>query len=110
VRTLSAYRIMWVMTLFDLPVLTKIQRKKATAFRNKLLDLGFNMMQYSVYLHYAAGKEAALALAEEVGASVPRAGKVDVLFFTDKQYESIRVFRGVADAPPPRRPNQLELF
>lgn len=109
-KTLSAYRIMWVLTLFDLPVLTKVQRKRATNFRNKLLDLGFSMMQFSVYIHYAAGKEAATALAEEVGAAVPRAGKVDVLFFTDKQYESIRVFRGIADAPPPKKPGQLELF
>jgi CRISPR-associated protein Cas2 len=110
VKALSAYRIMWVLTIFDLPVLTKIQRKKATAFRKRLLDLGFNMMQLSVYIQHAAGKEAAESLAQKVGESVPRAGKVDVLFFTDKQYESIRVFRGIADAPPPRRPNQLELF
>lgn len=52
----------------------------------------------------------ALAAVAEQGALVPRAGKVDVLFFTDKQYGAIRVFRGVADAPPPRPPKQLELF
>ncbi|GIU67210.1 CRISPR-associated endonuclease Cas2 [Candidatus Phycosocius spiralis] len=109
-KALSAYRIMWVLTIFDLPVLTAAQRKKANAFRKYLLDLGFNMMQLSVYIQHAAGKEAAESLASKVGERVPRAGKVDVLFFTDKQYESIKVFRGVADVLPPKKPNQLELF
>lgn len=109
-KVLSAYRIMWVLAIFDLPVLTKQQRKAATRFRKDLLDLGFNMMQLSVYIRHAASKEAADGLALEIGALVPRAGKVDVLFFTDKQYGAIRVFRGVADAPPPRPPKQLELF
>jgi CRISPR-associated protein Cas2 len=101
---------MWVMVIFDLPVLTKHQRKMANKFRDHLLDMGFAMMQLSVYIHHAASKEAAEALANEVGARVPRAGKVDVLFFTDKQYGNIRVYRGVADPPPPKAPNQLELF
>ena len=34
---LSSYRLMWIMTLFDLPVGTKKERKAATDFRNFLL-------------------------------------------------------------------------
>lgn len=109
-KALSSYRIMWVLAIFDLPVLTKGQRKAATKFRKHLLDLGFDMMQLSVYLRHAAGKEAADVLAGRIGERVPKAGKVDVLFFTDKQYGQIRVFRGFEDAPPPRAPRQLELF
>ena len=40
---------MWVMVVFDLPVLTKLERKRATQFRNDLLDEAFTMMQFSVY-------------------------------------------------------------
>lgn len=109
-RALSAYRIMWVLAIFDLPVLTKAQRKAATGFRKHLLDMGFCMMQLSVYIQHAASREAADALANEIGRRVPRAGKVDVLFFTDKQYGQIRVFRGLGDRPPPKAPGQLELF
>jgi CRISPR-associated protein Cas2 len=101
---------MWVLVIFDLPVATPAQRKRATRFRKDLLDLGFVMMQFSVYLRHAAGKEQADALAKDVGGRVPKSGKVDVLFFTDKQYEAIRTFRGIADKPPPKRPGQLELF
>jgi CRISPR-associated protein Cas2 len=35
---LSGYRLMWVMVLFDLPVMTKAERKAATKFRHFLLD------------------------------------------------------------------------
>ena len=42
---------MWVWVLFDLPVLTSAERKRATRFRNDLLDLGFEMVQFSVIFH-----------------------------------------------------------
>jgi CRISPR-associated protein Cas2 len=107
---LSGYRIMWVMVVFDLPVLTKLERKKASRFRLDLLDEGFTMMQLSVYLRFTAGKEQAMALTERVGRKVPRDGKVDVLFFTDKQYQNIYSFRGKRDGPRPDKPDQLALF
>ena len=52
---LSAYRLMWMMVMFDLPVSTKAERKAATGFRNFLLDEGFEMSQFSVYLRFCAG-------------------------------------------------------
>lgn len=41
---------MWMMVLFDLPVLEKEERKEASDFRKFLLDEGFTMSQFSVYL------------------------------------------------------------
>lgn len=49
-RALSAYRIVWIMALFDLPVGTKPERTRATKFREFLLDEGFTMMQFSCYI------------------------------------------------------------
>src|SRR5690606_17027170 len=46
---LSGYRLMWMMAMFDLPVLTKPERKRAADFRKFLLDQGFEMVQFSVY-------------------------------------------------------------
>ncbi len=101
---------MWVLAVFDLPVGTKGERRRATKFRKYLLDQGFVMMQFSVYLRFCASKEHAEVHADDISRNVPNAGKVDVLFFTDKQYGAIRTFRGKADAPAPKRPNQFELF
>jgi len=107
---LSGYRIMWVMVVFDLPVTTKPERIRATKFRSYLLDEGFSMMQFSVYLRFTSGKEQALAITNRVGRKVPKSGKVDVLFFTDKQYSNIFSFRGRRDEPKPDAPGQLLLF
>ncbi len=108
--TLSGYRVLWVLALFDLPVLTKAERKRATKFRKFLLDEGFTMMQFSCYLRFAASKEQAEAITKHIGRAIPKAGKVDVIWFTDRQYSAIQSFRGRADAPKPAKPDQLMLF
>ena len=38
---LTGYRLMWMVVMFDLPVVLKAERKAATEFRNALLDLVF---------------------------------------------------------------------
>ncbi len=78
---LSAYRIMWIMALFDLPVVTKPERKRATAFRNFLLDQGFEMVQFSVYARFTISKEKAEVITRKVGKAVPASGKVDIFVF-----------------------------
>lgn len=108
--SLSGYRIMWIFVLFDLPVGTKKERKAATGFRHSLLDLGFEMTQFSVYLKFCAGKEQADALARQVESQMPPSGKVHFVGITDKQYENIRTYRGQKREPAPKMPNQLALF
>ena len=107
---LSGYRIMWIFVLFDLPVGTKKERKAATGFRHTLLDLGFEMSQFSVYLKFCASKEQADALERRVEAAMPPSGRVHVVQITDKQYENIRTYRGRKREPSPKNPNQLALF
>lgn len=107
---LNGYRIMWIFVLFDLPVGTKKERKAATRFRNDLLDLGFEMSQFSVYLKFTASKEQAEAVERRVEAMMPPSGKVHVVQITDKQYENIRTYRGRKREPSPKNPNQLALF
>ena len=80
---LSGYRLMWVLVMFDLPVMTAKERKAATSFRNTLLDLGFEMAQFSVYLRHCTGPEHADTLTKRVQSALPVGGIVDVLRFTD---------------------------
>lgn len=109
-KHLSAYRIMWIMALFDLPVLTPAERKRATKFRNFLLDKGFEMVQFSVYTRFTGSREKADTISQEIGKAVPNYGKVDLLYFTDKQYKQIISFRGNGESPMPKNPDQLALF
>ncbi len=101
---------MWMMVLFDLPVVTKPERKAATKFRNFLLDQGFEMAQYSVYMRFCAGKEQAETYTKRVERNVPRTGKVYVVYLTDRQYETIITFDGRTKEPPKKNPEQYLLF
>jgi CRISPR-associated protein Cas2 len=101
---------MWVMVLFDLPVTEPDERKAATGFRTFLLDQGFEMAQFSVYVRYTSGKEAVEAMIRKVEASLPQNGKVDILQFTDKQYENIVSFRGQERGENKKNPEQFVLF
>jgi CRISPR-associated protein Cas2 len=107
---LSAYRIMWLIVLFDLPVITKKQRKAATKFRHSLLNMGFAMSQLSVYLRSCTGKEQAEAYCRSVERAMPGAGKVHIVAITDKQYENIKTYRGRNREQGFRNPEQFALF
>lgn len=106
---LSGYRLMWLVALFDLPVLTKRERKDAADYRKLLLSHGFQMAQLSVYMKFCRDQEQAKVIIQKVSASVPEGGRVDVLTITDKQYAGIVSIR---DSKRVRRenPSQLALF
>lgn len=107
---LSAYKILWIQVSFDLPTNNKKERKAASDFRNYLLDLGFGMVQYSVYQRFCANKEISEKYIRKIENNVPPIGKVHILTFTDKQYENIITFNGKKDKSNPKNPEQYELF
>lgn len=107
---LSGYRIMWMMVLFDLPVIELDDRKAASRFRLFLKDLGFEMAQFSVYVRHTSGKEAVETYMRKIEAALPPSGKVDVLLFTDRQYGDIISFRGGDAGEKPAPPQQFMLF
>ena len=107
---LSGYRLMWMMVLFDLPVLTKRERKDATKFRKFLLDQGFDMCQFSVYMRFCAGKEQAEVYTKRVESALPPSGDVQIIYFTDKQYENIVSFSGARRKTANKNPQQFTLF
>lgn len=108
---LSGYRVMWMLVLFDLPVVEPEERKAANRFRLYLKDMGFSMSQFSVYARFTSGKESVEAYIRKIEAALPPSGKVSILQFTDKQYENIITFRSRSrDASGEKPPPQLELF
>jgi CRISPR-associated protein Cas2 len=107
---LSGYRLMWMIVMFDLPVVEKAERKAATGFRNALLDLGFEMSQFSVYMRFCTGQSQVDTLSKKVEQALPEGGKVNILTFTDKQYERIVTFLGTAKQPAQKAPDQFDLF
>lgn len=109
-EVLCGYRLMWVLVMFDLPVLTKKERKAASGFRHDLLDLGFERCQYSVYLKFVEGYAQAESLSKKIQRQLPDGGSVYLLYFTDKQYASILRFENSKRCGPLKNPGQFELF
>lgn len=106
---LSRYRILWMLVMFDLPVLTKQERKEANAFRNRLQNQGFERCQLSVYARWCPGKEVAQRHLKQIKGFLPEGGKVDIVTITDKQYENIITFVSSRRTPRKKR-DQYTLF
>ncbi len=107
---LTGYRLMWMVVMFDLPVVEKTERKAATDFRNALLDMGFEMSQFSVYMRFCTSPVQVDTYCKKVESALPEGGKVNILQFTDKQYERIISFHGQAKQPAKKAPDQFDLF
>lgn len=101
---------MWVLVMFDLPVVEKAERKAATDFRNKLLDLGFQMAQFSVYVRFCTSATQVETYCKYVEEALPEGGKVNIIQFTDKQYERIISYHGRAKQAAQKVPDQFNLF
>lgn len=96
--------------MFDLPVATPFQRKAATDFRGALLDDGFEMVQFSVYARFCSGREQAETHVNRIERALPEGGKVDLLFFTDKQYEKMLTYTSGKRQSGRKNPDQLAMF
>ena len=107
---LNQYRSMWVLVLFDLPTETRKDRKAATRFRKNLLDDGFNMFQFSIYLRFCASRENTNVHIRRTKMNLPEHGKVCIMQITDKQFGMIELFQGQKEVESKTPSQQLELF
>lgn len=106
----NAYRIMWILVLFDLPTETKAERKAAQLFRKKLIADGFTMFQFSIYMRHCPSRENSKVHLKRVKNMLPKYGKVCVFEITDKQFGMMEIFHGRKEIPKPKPVQQLELF
>ncbi|MCO6495463.1 MAG: CRISPR-associated endonuclease Cas2 [Bacteroidetes bacterium] len=108
---LNAYRIMWVLVLFDLPTETKKERKRYAEFRKKLIQDGFTMFQFSIYLRHCPSKENAEVHIQRTKNNLPESGHVGILCITDKQFGDIEIFYGKKQNTNPHQVvQQLQMF
>lgn len=107
---LSEYRIMWIMVFFDLPTETKRERKAAATFRKQIMQDGFTMFQFSIYLRHCASVENAEVHMKRVRSYLPEYGHVGMLCVTDKQFSNMEIFFSRQTVEPKAPYQQLELF
>ena len=107
---LNQYKIMWVLVLFDLPSVSKKEKRAYTDFREKLKNGGFRLFQFSIYLRHCASKENAAVHKKRIKTWLPHHGKVAILTITDRQFGLMELFFGPKIVENPNAPKQLELF
>ena len=106
----SEYRIMWVLVFFDLPTETKKERKIYAQFRKNLIQDGFTMFQFSIYLRHCPTAENADVHIRRVKAMLPELGKVGIMRVTDKQFGDMELFECRKQSSVQQPVQQLELF
>lgn len=106
----NQYRLMWIYVFFDLPVENKKEVRVANKFRKFLLDDGFIMFQFSIYIRSCASRENAKVHEKRIKQILPEKGKVGILTITDRQFEMMEIFYGRKVKKHPTGAQQLELF
>ena len=88
-------RFMRLMVFFDLPVVTKAERRAYTQFRRFLLNDGYDMIQFSVYGRIVNGSDAEEKHMKRLVANLPSEGSIRVLTVTEKQFASMKLLVGL---------------
>ena len=88
-------RFMRLLVMFDMPVIEIEDRKNYSKFRNKLLDDGFIMIQYSIYVRICKNQDDVIKHISRVKTFAPPKGNVRLLEVTEKQYEQMIMLRGI---------------
>jgi CRISPR-associated protein Cas2 len=86
---------MRMMVLFDLPVVSKTDRRNYAQFRRFLLNDGYDMIQFSVYGRIVNGRDAEIKHMRRLTEHLPPHGSVRVMTVTEKQYAGMQLLVGL---------------
>lgn len=106
----SPVKSMWTFAMFDLPVLTKTDKRNYTHFRNMLLSQGFLRLQFSVYARFCENRENTATIMRRIRGELPPLGEVRFMAVTDKQFSDMVVYNGRKYGKPEDKPQQMLLF
>jgi CRISPR-associated protein Cas2 len=86
---------MRILVFFDLPVVTRAERRAYTVFRRFLINDGYDMLQFSVYARILNGRDAEEKHYQRLSANLPPEGSIRVLTVTEKQYAGMKMLVGL---------------
>ncbi|MGL4382478.1 MAG: CRISPR-associated endonuclease Cas2 [Bacilli bacterium] len=93
---MSKYEVMKLICMFDLPTDTADDRRAYRIFRKTLIENGFTMIQYSVYIRTCPNRVFASKFVPKLKRLTPSYGNVRLFMVTEKQYEDQIFFIGQA--------------
>ena len=77
------------MVLFDLPNVSKAEKRNYAKFRKEIMNDGFMMLQYSIYTRFCRDVQDAQKHIKRVKLAAPQDGNIRILCVTEKQYEDM---------------------
>lgn len=80
---------MRVFVLFDLPSVSKKEKRNYVRFRKDLMDDGFIMLQYSIYTRFCRNLQDAKKHVQRVQSFAPRDGNVRIMYVSERQFEEM---------------------
>lgn len=81
--------------MFDMPTITIEDRKNYSKFRDNLIDDGFIMIQYSIYVRICKNQDDITKHINRVKMFTPEKENIRLLQVTEKQYEQMIMLRGI---------------
>jgi len=85
---------MRVLVMFDLPSVTREEKKEYRKFRKFLIKSGFIMMQESIYTKLTLNQNQSASIEKSIYLNRPKNGLVQMLTITEKQFAKIRYIVG----------------
>jgi len=101
---------MWLLVLYDLPVVDKPDRKIYARFHTDIRKRGYEMMQFSVYRKFVGTADRSERELTGLLKLCPKKGQVSVLQITEKQMGRITTIWDGAEQREKARPAQLVLL
>lgn len=89
-----SYRFMRILVFFDLPTVTREDRRNYALFRKFLIKSGYMMIQESVYSKLSLNSSQTEQIIGEVKKNQPQKGSVQILSITEKQYSKMEILSG----------------
>ena len=68
--------MLYILLMFDLPVLTSSQRRAYARFHKRLLRAGFSQLQKSIYIQHCDSREIASTIQRRVISFMPEEGSI----------------------------------
>jgi CRISPR-associated protein Cas2 len=101
---------MWVLVMYDLPMVTREEKQHYADFRKSMLNSGFARFQFSMYLRHCSSREHADMHVERVKRILPPEGHIGIMTITDKQLGMMKIFKSRSSIGKPKGASQLSLF
>ena len=95
-------RFMRLLVFFDLPTLTKADKRAYVLFRRFLIQDGYDMIQWSVYGRIVNGFDDMETHLKRLSYNLPPEGSVRLLQVSEKQFAQMKLLVG-----PPRTQEKM---